>query len=113
MLAVMKAGGAFVPLDPSYPISRLQALALSVDAKLLLHSRQHLGLLATVSETVLAVDDQLINQLPDSGIIDTSRAKSSNAAYVIFTSGSTGEPKVSPTWLCIVTCRGLIFRREL
>jgi non-ribosomal peptide synthetase component F len=94
MLAVMKAGGAFVPLDPSHPIPRLRALARSVDAKLLLCSRCHVGLLSTVSDMVLPVDDDLISQLPVSQSTKIGLAKSSNAAYLMFTSGSTGEPKV-------------------
>ena len=94
MLSVMKAGGAFVPLDLSSPIPRLQALARSVDAKLLLCSRRHVGLLATVSDMVVPVDDELVNELPLNLSIPISQAKSNDAAYLIFTSGSTGEPKV-------------------
>lgn len=95
MLSVMKAGGAFVPLDLSSPVSRLQALARSVDARLLLCSRGQAGLLATVSDVVVPVDDELFNELSLSQSTHiTSQAKSNNAAYLIFTSGSTGEPKV-------------------
>lgn len=113
MLAVMKAGGAFVPLDPSHPIPRLRALARSVDARLLLCSRHHAGLLDGVSELVLPIDDDAINQLPISQSTPISQAKSNNAAYLMFTSGSTGEPKV-PTPCYIHTLRrGLILRRAL
>lgn len=94
MLAVMKAGGAFVPLDPSHPLPRLRALTRSVDGRLLLCSRRHVGLLATVSDMVLPVDDDTISTLPDSHSTQISKAKSNDAAYLIFTSGSTGEPKV-------------------
>jgi non-ribosomal peptide synthetase component F len=94
MLAVMKAGGAFVPLDPSHPIPRLQALARSVDATLILCSRRHVGLLGTVLDTVFPVDDNTINQLPINKSTKSSQVRSSNAAYLMFTSGSTGEPKV-------------------
>lgn len=96
MLAVMKAGGAFVPLDPSHPTPRLRALARSVDASLLLCSRRHAALLGTVLDTVLPVDDDTINQLPITSGQSTqiTPAKSNSAAYLMFTSGSTGEPKV-------------------
>lgn len=95
MLGVLKAGGAFVPFDPSHPVERLRALSRSVDAKLLLCSRQHVQLLASVADVALAVDEDALRQ-PCSGNLDEAiRACSTNAAYVIFTSGSTGEPKVN------------------
>ncbi|KAM5489397.1 NRPS cluster protein [Microsporum audouinii] len=101
MIAVMKAGGAFVPFDPSHPIPRLQGLVKSLESSLLLCSAQYTQHLATVAETVLPVDEALIKELPSGSdaIRFASRAKPSNAAYVIFTSGSTGEPKVSETIL--------------
>lgn len=94
MLGVMKAGGAFVPLDPSHPVSRLQSLARSVDAKVVLCSRRHVELLATVSNTVLPVDEDAMSEplVPYMDRVD--QVTSRNAAYLIFTSGSTGEPKV-------------------
>ena len=93
MLGVMKAGGAFVPLDPSHPLPRLCALAHNVGAEILLCSRQHARLLTAVADNILPVDLEMIDQLsvnPDNRL---SRATSNNAAYVIFTSGTTGEPK--------------------
>ncbi|KAK2746937.1 NRPS [Myotisia sp. PD_48] len=95
MIAVMKAGGAFVPLDPSHPISRLQGLAKAVGASILLCSRHHAEILSPVAEQVVAVNDELINQMPKhpDPAKCTGRAKPSDAAYIIFTSGSTGAPK--------------------
>lgn len=97
LVAVMKAGGAFVPLDPSHPTSRLKGLAQAVGASTLLCSRHHVETLAPVVETVIPIDWEAINNLPEylESSSHISRAKPSNAAYVIFTSGSTGEPKVS------------------
>jgi non-ribosomal peptide synthetase component F len=113
MLAVMKAGGAFVPLDPSHPIPRLQALARSVDAALVLCSRRHLELLGAISDVALAVDDDTINRLSVTKSARISQVNSSNAAYAIFTSGSTGEPKVPSSITIHIPCRALIVRREL
>lgn len=96
MLAVSKAGGAFVPLDPSHPIQRIQRLVQTVEATMLLCSHRHGDLLAPVAETIFPVDWDAIDRLP--ARVDpadhTSRCKPSNAAYLIFTSGSTGTPKV-------------------
>src|SRR5436190_9967547 len=97
MLGVSKASGAFVPLDPSHPLPRLRSLVRAVGGSILLCSRQHVDLLATVAGIVLPVDHDMIEQFPP--ILNSTGhifgAKSSNAAYLIFTSGSTGEPKVS------------------
>ena len=93
MLAVLKAGGTFVPLDPTHPIPRLQALAHKVSAKVLLCSRNHLDMLATVASELIPVDEQTFNQLGSQSIGEVNRGISSNGAYMIFTSGTTGEPK--------------------
>ncbi len=96
MLAVMRAGGAFVPLDPSHPVERLKSLSDSVGAKLMLCSRSHLQMLSTVVDTVLPVDDTTTakGSADDSSMLNNA-VSGTNAAYVIFTSGSTGKPKVS------------------
>lgn len=94
MLGVMKAGGAFVPLDPSHPVPRLQGLVRSVDAKVVLCSRRHVELLATVSDMVLPVDEDLVSEPLVQYMDRVNPVTNQNAAYLIFTSGSTGEPKV-------------------
>lgn len=99
MLAVLKAGGAFVPLDQSHPVERLRNLCHSVGASLILCSRHHVQTLAEVMDNILAVDDATVAEstLAESERNDmvTPGVSSSNVAYVIFTSGSTGTPKVS------------------
>ncbi|KAI9902278.1 hypothetical protein N3K66_001630 [Trichothecium roseum] len=92
MLAVLKAGGIFVPLDPTHPIPRLQALAHKVGAKTILCSRQHLGLLETVAGELIPVDGHAFTDLPKSSS-RVSNGSWDNGAYMIFTSGTTGEPK--------------------
>ncbi|KAF2842939.1 nonribosomal peptide synthase [Patellaria atrata CBS 101060] len=93
MLATMYAGGAFVPLDPASPLSRLQELAGSVNATVLLCSRQHRDNVATVAQIVFPVDQEAVNQLPAAPETTFDFATCDNAAYLIFTSGSTGMPK--------------------
>lgn len=94
MLAVLKAGGAFVPLDPSHPVERLRGLCSSVGASTVLCSRQHLEMVAEVGlSTVLPVDDATIAECPNLQDARYGSTSSTNAAYVIFTSGSTGKPK--------------------
>jgi non-ribosomal peptide synthetase component F len=90
--AVLKAGGAFVPLDPSHPESRLRSLIEKVGAKIVLTSSEQQSKLALATLLpVVAVDDDLLSRCVSSAV-DNS-VKPNNAAYIIFTSGSTGEPK--------------------
>ncbi|KAH6623991.1 hypothetical protein B0J18DRAFT_409502 [Chaetomium sp. MPI-SDFR-AT-0129] len=95
MLAVMRAGGAFVPLDPSHPLDRLRGLCESVGAKLVLSAAHLAEKLAGVVDTVLPIDQETIAQATKGNAQTTpvSKVRSTNAAYVIFTSGSTGKPK--------------------
>ncbi|KAL4914140.1 hypothetical protein BDW62DRAFT_148110 [Aspergillus aurantiobrunneus] len=95
MLGVLKAGGAFVPLDPTHPASRLQSLIESVDVKVMLCSRNRVQLLSVVVEHLIPLDEHLFDEifLPPGGIIQQDEVRSNNAAYLIFTSGSTGQPK--------------------
>ncbi|EMT74042.1 HC-toxin synthetase [Fusarium odoratissimum] len=92
MLAVLKAGGIFVPLDPAQPLLRLQSLAQKVQAKTILCSPQHQCMLVSVAPELIPVDDQLFTELPEnSDEVDFGSWR--NGAYMIFTSGTTGEPK--------------------
>ncbi|KAF4996187.1 hypothetical protein FGRMN_4635 [Fusarium graminum] len=92
MLAVLKAGGIFVPLDPTQPILRLESLIRKVEAKMILCSPQHQSMLASIMSELIPVDEQLFKRLvQQSDSIDSSSWD--NGAYMIFTSGTTGEPK--------------------
>ncbi|KAI1016035.1 hypothetical protein LB504_009285 [Fusarium proliferatum] len=92
MLAILKAGGIFVPLDPSQPLLRLQSLAQKVEARTVLCSPQHQRMLESVAPELIPVDEQLFTELPDqSDEVDCGSWQ--NGAYMIFTSGTTGEPK--------------------
>ncbi|WP_156496828.1 AMP-binding protein, partial [Alcanivorax sp. HI0083] len=91
-LAVMKAGGAFLPLDPGYPSDRLHYMLEDSSAKLLLTSSDLLETLPRVD----AVKPVAVNGLS----LDVFSAQSlgnephpDQLAYVIYTSGSTGKPK--------------------
>ena len=92
-IAILKAGGAFVPLDPQFPVARLRSLAQKVDAKVLLCSPQHAAMLESVAETIVPIDGAFVDGLPSSSRNRKSRAQPNNKAYMIFTSGTTGEPK--------------------
>ena len=96
MLGVMKAGGAFVPLDPTHPTSRLQGLIESVKAQVVLCSQTRAETLRPIVKTLIPLCAGTLERLSDpaEGVDLASGVTSQNAAYVLFTSGSTGEPKV-------------------
>ncbi|PHH59783.1 hypothetical protein CDD81_2587 [Ophiocordyceps australis] len=92
-LAILKAGGAFVPLDASHPTQRLASILARAEAKLILASAKTAPALASFSLPILIIDDALVNSLPPQVTSPKTRVSPSNAAFVLFTSGSTGHPK--------------------
>ncbi|HEY6801976.1 MAG TPA: amino acid adenylation domain-containing protein [Pyrinomonadaceae bacterium] len=89
LLAIMKAGGVYVPLDPSYPAARTTFVLDDVQASLIV--TQEIFLSAVPSQQrVLCLDRDLITG-PTRNV--PARATLDNAAYIIYTSGSTGTPK--------------------
>jgi amino acid adenylation domain-containing protein len=95
LLGTLKAGAAYVPLDPSFPADRLRFMLEDSKASLLLtrsDEKQRLGNLpADVCTICLDTDWRLISEERDDDPV--VGMTSENLAYVIYTSGSTGWPK--------------------
>jgi amino acid adenylation domain-containing protein/FkbH-like protein len=95
MLAIWKAGGAFLALDRSYPNERLAYMLSDSRANLLLTSTAILSELNVSGVDVFCLDDAakaaLIEAAPTENPPPSSQPD--NLAYVIYTSGSTGQPK--------------------
>ncbi|PYV47849.1 MAG: non-ribosomal peptide synthase [Acidobacteria bacterium] len=91
MLAVLKSGAAYVPLDPAFPKERLAQILDDAQVKVLLVQRHLVSVLPIVRTDVLYLSAPEIAY--ESAEAPCSTAQSSNLAYVIFTSGSTGRPK--------------------
>ncbi|MGP1384065.1 MAG: amino acid adenylation domain-containing protein [Thainema sp.] len=99
LLAVLKAGAAYVPLDPSFPAERLHFMVQDSQIALIVTQASLSDLLlATVEEQpyqpqVLCLDTALerLSQQPQS--TPDVQVDASNLAYLIYTSGSTGKPK--------------------
>ncbi|KAF2119371.1 hypothetical protein BDV96DRAFT_486547 [Lophiotrema nucula] len=92
MLAVMKAGAAFVPLDFEAPILRLREIVGDVNAKLILCASQYEQLCQSIPCKTLVVDRNATERQPGR-LYTLPYVQSDTPAYVIFTSGSTGKPK--------------------
>ena len=95
MLAIMKAGGAYVALDPGLPPERL-AHMLSDSAAALVLTQPHLAanLGGAHAARVVLLDEDAVDRIDDgAGAPLASRARADGLAYVIYTSGSTGLPK--------------------
>ncbi|GAA2586207.1 hypothetical protein GCM10010399_15290 [Dactylosporangium fulvum] len=88
-LAVLKAGGACVPIDPTYPIARQQLIAEDAALRLLIRAQSGPDG-ATEPAPVLALD---AFGAPASAISPPNLADPDNIAWVLYTSGSTGRPK--------------------
>ena len=97
LLAVMKAGGAFVPMDPAYPQDRLQFMLEDSRPAVLLTQNHLRGLFTEIREDLKLIelrDAEAWSDQPDSNPEHaTIGLTAKDLAYVIFTSGSTGQPK--------------------
>ena len=92
-LAVMKAGGAFLPLDPAWPQQRLQALLDDAQAPVVIGMATLAERLSAPGRAIVALDrDAAAIDRIVTGDVDVDVADD-DLAYVIYTSGSTGEPK--------------------
>jgi amino acid adenylation domain-containing protein len=99
LVAVLKAGAAYLPLDPALPAERLQAMLNDARPACIITT---LDLASKFPDAgrLLVIDDAAFSKIlieqPDRNPTDyerTSHLRSANPAYVIYTSGSTGLPK--------------------
>jgi amino acid adenylation domain-containing protein/non-ribosomal peptide synthase protein (TIGR01720 family)/FkbM family methyltransferase len=93
VLGVLKAGAAFLPLDPAQPAERQAKILADAGASLLVARSRLLAGLPTGETPVLALDDRQSALGPCSPDDATGAALPQSLAYVIYTSGSTGRPK--------------------
>ncbi|WNM31438.1 amino acid adenylation domain-containing protein [Streptomyces sp. Li-HN-5-11] len=90
LLAVLKTGAAYLPVDPEHPAERL-AYVLSDAAPVCVVTSAACGSALPQGVARVLVEDPAVAELGE-GTLDV-RVRSQDAAYVIFTSGSTGRPK--------------------
>ncbi|HEY0738523.1 MAG TPA: amino acid adenylation domain-containing protein, partial [Herpetosiphonaceae bacterium] len=93
MLAVLKSGAAYVPLDPSYPTERLQFMLNDTQAPVVLTMQRFRSLLPSHAGQTIDLESlrPTLARLPETA--PAHRATADHLAYVMYTSGSTGRPK--------------------
>ncbi|WP_051367206.1 non-ribosomal peptide synthetase [Hamadaea tsunoensis] len=89
MLAVLKAGAAYVPADPAYPVSRIEGLLDQADPRTILTTKE-LGRSLHDRRTLDVADPRIASADPAKPDVTVGPT---DAACVMFTSGSTGRPK--------------------
>jgi amino acid adenylation domain-containing protein len=95
LLATLKAGAAYVPLDPAYPAERLAYMIEDAGIGLLLTDQEQAAQLRLTASGPLFIDIESVASEPredERGNLGVT-VEPENAAYVIYTSGSTGQPK--------------------
>ncbi|WP_420126163.1 amino acid adenylation domain-containing protein [Longimicrobium sp.] len=93
ILAVLKAGGCYVPLDPSYPAERLRLMLADSSVRVLLSRGDVAGEMEADGLAVVHLDQAADALASESTEAPVSGAMPENLAYIVYTSGSTGKPK--------------------
>lgn len=94
LLAVFKAGGAYIPIDPSYPADRLTFMLKDSQATILLTQQSLAHTLPDIPGiTSIKVDSKHARIAQENSSNPSVALSGDNRAYVIYTSGSTGTPK--------------------
>ena len=95
LLGILKAGAAYVPLDPSYPKDRLSYMLEDSDVKILLTQQSLLEQLPITDQQAICLDTEVVYKSQTHTNIDVQSLglKPNHLAYMIYTSGTTGNPK--------------------
>ncbi|MBS1600361.1 MAG: amino acid adenylation domain-containing protein [Bacteroidetes bacterium] len=92
LLAIMKSGAAYLPIDPQYPQQRIEYMLQDSAAKILLTSQKYKKRFHTGAKEIL-IEDAWKKLHDYSGKKIAQKVTGNDVAYVLYTSGSTGKPK--------------------
>jgi amino acid adenylation domain-containing protein len=96
VLAVFKAGGAYLPIEPHFPADRIATTLSRADCRLALTEPASTATLGQALKSVTGVQTMFVEAANDEDVADDDlgvEVASNQLAYIYFTSGSTGEPK--------------------
>ncbi|MEK5097378.1 amino acid adenylation domain-containing protein [Bacillus sp. FSL W8-0848] len=91
IMGILKSGGAYLPIDPEYPIDRIKYMIDDSKVNVILTDDPSGKELETETIEFIDIQDQMIDEQDPADIANVN--KSGDLAYVIYTSGSTGKPK--------------------
>ncbi len=94
MLAVLKSGGAYLPIDPDYPREQISSMLEDSRCSVVLTESKYLQLVSAEGLTAVSVDGRASEIARCSADNPTASAAPDNLAYAMYTSGSTGSPKL-------------------
>ncbi len=91
LLAILKCGATYLPLDPAFPAERIKFMLDDADTKYTIINQKYAENFRTNSVQVIIEDLVIENYLPFSR--SAAQARQEDLAYILYTSGSTGKPK--------------------
>src|SRR5690606_21740896 len=94
LLAIMRCGAAYLPLDITYPKNRLEFMLTDSEAQVLITTKNSEDI--SSNSNTLFIEDIIsnLNQFPTTPL--SLQIDNSQIAYILYTSGSTGKPKGVP-----------------
>lgn len=93
MLGILKAGAAYVPIDPEYPPGRIKSILMDADANVLLTKKNIASMFDNFQGKIIPLDDWVEIEEEYADTCPDVQTTSENLAYVIYTSSSEGRPK--------------------
>ena len=91
IIAVLKSGGCYIPIDPTYPEKRIEYMLENSNAKLLLTNFKLSNTINFKDKTIVEFKENKIYELKDKNLKNINNSE--DLSYIIYTSGSTGLPK--------------------
>ena len=93
LLGILKAGAAYVPFDPEYPVGRIEYMMADARVPVLLTQTRLLPNLPAHDATTICLDGEWTQIRASGDAPPAAKVRPEQPAYVIYTSGSTGQPK--------------------
>lgn len=94
ILGILKAGAAYVPIDPEYPLFRIKHLCDESESKIIISDKLNYKKIQEVNDiNILTIDEENGKVWQTETIMPSVKVTPTDLIYVIYTSGSTGLPK--------------------
>ncbi|MEM9547243.1 MAG: amino acid adenylation domain-containing protein [Bacteroidota bacterium] len=90
MIGVLKSGACYVPIDPEFPMSRIEHICKDSNLELIVSVKELDGITNNLSGETCYIDDETLLSFSDKTI---DKSTFDSPAFIIYTSGSTGVPK--------------------